>query len=247
MKLLVIVLCLLSERFLVHASSHHRFHWFSTYAQMTEKRLAQMSFTASPWLMLAFVLLPIVLATFIVLYLFGNWLFGLIGLALNLAIFYYCLGPGNPFYPVRHTEKEESEDDAGHYLAQVNGQLFAVTFWYIVFGPLAAIVYRLISLCQSQQAVKTQAIWLTNILDWIPARLTILLYLIVGNFQAGLRCFSKKFLAVPDENHVLLSTCGLESLGDNKHITMLHAERLVEHAVIALLVLLACFTLIAWM
>ena len=250
MKLLVIVLCLLSERFLVHASSHHRFRWFSMYGTAMEQRLSKITFLSSPWIMLVLALLPMLLAVFIALYISTNWLFGFIGLVLNVIIFYCCLGPVNPFYPVRvSTADHANNEEIGTYLAQVNGQLFSVIFWYIVLGPLAALAYRLTSLCQSQQAISLQASRLTGLLDWVPARITTLLYLIVGNFQAGLRHFTNFFFSQPESNQNLLTTCGLQALGcgGGEPANMPYAERLVEHAVIALLVLLACFTLVAWM
>lgn len=250
MKLLVIVFCLLCERFMVHASSHNRFHWFSTYGNAMEKRLSKIAFLASPWSMLVAASLPMLLVAFLSLHFFSNWLFGFIGLLLNVIIFYCCIGPGNPFYPVRaSTEQIASNDEIGAYLAEINGQLFAVLFWYIVLGPVALLAYRLISLRQNQKTVSKLALWLTSCLDWIPARMTVLLYLIVGNFQAGLRPFFKLFLNSPVNNQELLSTCGLRALGGTgeEQADMSQAENLVEHAVIALLVLLACFTLAAWM
>ena len=246
MKLLVIVLCLLSERFLVHVSSHNRFHWFSLYSKAMDKQLAKVALFSSPWVMLILALLPMLLGVFIALFLFSSWVFGFIGLLLNIVIFYVCMGPGNPFYPLRTSEKAANEKDIGHYLAQINGQLFAVIFWYIVLGPLAILVYRLLSLSQSQDAVKLQARRVTDILDWLPARMTVVLYLLVGNFQAGFRHLCKLFISPPENNHILLSECGLQAMG-NEPPTMSRAESLVEHGLIALLVLLACFTLAAWM
>ena len=249
MKLLVIVLCLLSERFLVHVSSHNRFRWFSTYGQAMENRLSNISFLSSPWIMLIVALLPMLLTAFVILFFCTNWLFGFVGLLLNIIVFYCCIGPGNPFYPLRtSTAESDSNEDVGAYLVQINGQLFAILFWYIFLGPLAILAYRLISLSQNQKAVSQQALWLTNGLDWLPARMTALLYLIVGNFQAGLRLFSKLFFSEPTKNKDLLSACGLQALGSggDEQAAMPLAEHLVEHAVIALLVLLACFTLVAW-
>ncbi len=251
MKLLVIVLCLLSERFLVHVSSHQRFHWFSIYGNAMERRLSKVSLLSSPWLMIILASLPMLLVVFFALFLTANWLFGFVGLILNVIIFYCCLGPGNPFYSVRTPmDKETScKDEVGEYFAQINGQLFAVLFWYIILGPLAVLAYRLISLCQNQQTVSQQALWLTQVLDWLPARMTVLLYLIVGNFQAGFPSFVKMVLGEPAKNQSLLSACGIQALGsgESESPTMPRAENLVEHAVIALLVLLACFTLVAWM
>ena len=250
MKLLVIVLCLLSERFLVHVGSHNRFRWFSVYGKAMDQRLAQISFLSSSWLMLVLVVLPLLLVFFIALHFFSNGLFGFVGFLLNVIIFFFCLGPGNPFYPVRAPTTENVSDvEIGEYLVQANGQLFAVLFWYIILGPLAVLAYRLISHSQSQPAVSQSASRLTSILDWLPARMTVLLYLLVGNFQAGLRNFSKIFFSAPANNNTLLSVCGMQALGSGASdpVAMPHAESLVEHAIIVLLVLLAFFTLVAWM
>jgi AmpE protein len=249
MKLLVIVLCLLSERFLVHASSHNRFQWFASYGNAMEQRLSNIPFLSSSWLMLIVAALPMLLVAFLAVYFFSNWLFGFVGLLLNICIFYCCIGPGNPFYPVRvSTDEHASHDEIKTYLVRSNEQLFAVLFWYIFLGPVAVLAYRLISLSQSQKAVKRQAIWLTEILDWLPARMTVLFFLIVGNFQAGWRHFSKLFFAAPGTNQSLIGDCGLQALGclGDEPVDMSQAENLMEHAIIALLVLLACFTLVAW-
>ncbi|MCP0914467.1 hypothetical protein ELY11_06585 [Legionella septentrionalis] len=248
MKLLVIVLCLLSERYLMHASAHSRFYWFSRYANAMKLNLSKTGINA--WGILASLILPIALAVFALFYLVEDKVFGFVGLILNIFVFYYCLGPDNPFYAKRlEKEKEITSIEVGDYLAQVNGQLFAVIFWYIVSGPVGVVIYRLISLCQRDETVQRQAAWLTGILDWAPAKLTSLLYLLVGNFQAGFSCFSELFFASPEKNQTMLSGCGLQAVGfeKNEQTPMPHAEMLVEHAVIVLLVFLAFFTLVAWL
>ncbi len=250
MKLLVIVLCLFFERYLVHVSSHHRFHWSSIYGNLMEKYMSRVSFLSSPWLMLIFALFPMIFGASLVFYLFEDHLFGFVGLVLNLIVFYCCIGPGNPFYPA-HASNDNTltEEQIGTYLSQINGQIFAIIFWYIVAGPVGILIYRLISLAVNQEAVRQQAISLINILDWLPVRMTALLYLIVGNFQAALHYFRQSVWLKPIQNQVFLSTCGLKALSHKpiEDISMPHAEHIVEHAVIALLVLFACFTLVAWM
>lgn len=248
MKFIVIVLCLLSERYLVHALSLNRFSWFKDYSDRLLKQTDNTSFLSSAWLKLLTLVLPIVLLTWLVLCLLGNVLFGFIGLFLNVGIFYYCLGPKNPFYPSTD-KKGKKQADAADYFAEVNGQLFAVIFWYIFTGPLGIIVYRLVSLSQSLKAVAGQARTLTDILDWLPARLTALLYMLVGNFQRGLVHLMSQLLSPPVKNNQLLESCGLASAAnkDGEEVPVPMAEQLVEHAVIVLLVFLALFTLIAWM
>lgn len=244
MKFLVIILCLLSERFLVHISSHHRFNWFMDYSNAVASRLTAFS----PWIVLTGIIFPVLFIVWIVLHLFESLFFGLTGFILSLVIFYYCLGPSNPFYPVRENPDEELNDEAvGGYLAQANEQLFAVLFWYIVLGPLSIVAYRVLSLCQGQPAGSPVARQLLDIFDYIPARLTALLYLFAGHFQPGFTHFCKSFFALPSNNQKLLRVCGLAAIGEDEPKTMLHVEQLVEHVTVILLVFLALFTMVSWM
>lgn len=248
MKLFIIVLCLLSERFLVHAISYNRFYWFSSYFDAVLQRLPKGGAGQNPVLVLVAVLIPLLFISGMVLYIFSSFLFGFISLIFNLAIFYYCLGPNNPFYPIRAGEEENNNElAAGNYFAKVNGQLFAVIFWYIVTGPLGLLCYRLITLCRTKEPTAQLATWLTDLLDWIPARITVLLYLLVGNFQHGLHYFAQMFFSSAKNNESFLSKGGLLAAHntEDESVTMPYAESLVEHATIVFLVFLAFFTLVA--
>ncbi|TAL65146.1 MAG: hypothetical protein EPN84_01965 [Legionella sp.] len=247
MKLLVIVICLLSERFLMHSMSYQRFSWFADYAKRILQLDEKSTYLKSPWLKLATIVLPIVITSAIIYCALYSIIFGFAGLILSIIIFFYCLGPQNAFYPV--TEKEVKQPQIGHYFALVNSQLFAVIFWYILAGPIAIIAYRLISLSQTIPAVHTEARQATNILEWLPARLTAILYLLVGNFQQGFVSLRQYLLASPEKNDTLLSECGLQAVRTNpdEEIPMPVAETLVEQATIVLLVMIALFTLAAWM
>jgi AmpE protein len=249
MKLLIIILCQLSERYLVHQVSLSRFYWFSTYYNTICQRFSPQQ-QAKPGLILTTVVVPLLLLFWLSLFIFGHLLYGFVGLLLQLLVFYYCLGPDNPFYPVRReTDEEDNEAFVGHYFAEVNGQLFAVVFWYIVAGALGVLFYRLVSLCRGQEVTAKTATWITNLLDWIPARITVLLYLLVGNFQQGFQFFVQKLLSSPEHNKELLSRGGLLAAQTiaNDPIQIPYAESLVEHAMVVFLVFLACFTLVAWL
>lgn len=249
MELLVIVLCLLSERFWVHTRSHQRFHWFLAYGSRLSACLRAVFSYMHPWVILAFTVLPIWLGAMLVWHGIQHVLFGVLGLLFSLGTFYYCLGPVNPFYPVHAKAVAHlTDEDLGVYLAEVNGQLFAVLTWYLVAGPLGLVAYRLISVSQRLSMVHRPAIFLTQLLDWVPARMTALLYLLVGSFQTGFSVYRKRFFSAPSHNDVLLSDCGLAalSLEHRRKKSMRHAERLVEHATIIFLVLMALCTLVAW-
>ena len=249
MKLLVIVLCLFSERFVLHWSSSHRFRLFALYENFVTKKLAQIPVVSSAWSLLLISLCPWVIGIGLAYYLFSNLLFGFAGFLFSLILFYACIGPENPFYPARAaTETPESAEEVGSYMVQVNGQLFAIIFWYAILGPLAILVYRLIAQSQQQVPISKQSTSLLELLDWLPTRLTMLLYLLVGNFQAGFPVFAQSFLCKPDKNQQLLAKVSLIALqsGKRKATTLLNAESLVEQALIVLLVILACFTLGSW-
>ncbi len=239
---------MISERFLAHTSVHNRFNWFTSYAKSVQKSISEPITTPYRWLLLTFILLPILISVAFVLFLTSSMVFGIIYLLLNVVIFYYCLGPKNPFYP-ENLKDNASEKELGNYFAEVNGQLFAVIFWYIVLGPLGVLAYRLISLSRTQEAVKGPADTLTHILDWVPAKFTALLYLLVGNFQVGFQHFTRLFFTPPHNNETILSVCGLHAVGfdEQEQVYMPEAETLVEHAAIVLLVFLAIFTLVAWL
>lgn len=243
MKLFVIVIALLSERFFVHRFSHKRFAWFSNYCQKIILALENKTSIHSGWLKLAVLVAPLLIGTAIILFLFNSLLYGFIVLLLNIIIFYYCLGPDNPFYPSQH---QLSQDNGTvDYLTDVNGQLFAVIFWYILLGPLAIIFYRVVSLAQNDSYFAVKARKLTSFLDWLPVRMTGLLYLLAGNFQSGLHYYTNFFLTKACNNEKMLRLCSFEAAGlsQTEPDSLARAETLVEHALLILLVLISCFTL----
>ncbi|BCA95692.1 membrane protein [Legionella antarctica] len=250
MKLLVVVLCLLSERFLIHKASFQRFYWFGDYYLLIKSTIDKSSLFTNPWMILAATVLPIVLVTFIIYTLSCSILFGFLCLILSIILFLYCLGPQNAFYPVSESSSESSNNtQVGTYFSQVNRQLFSVIFWYILAGPIAVLTYRLVTLCRDISSISQQAEELTNIAEWIPARVCALLFLMVGNFQRGFMLFTRLFLSKPELNSQLVSSCGLQAvrIGETDEIPLPVAESLVEHATIVFMVLIALFTLAAWL
>jgi AmpE protein len=250
MNLLVIILSLLSERFLIHSASYQRFVWFESYCVVIKKITSKHNICNTPSILLACIVLPLVIAASVILLLANSLLWGLPGFVVHVILFYYCLGPQNPFYPAIDMSADTSDERLiGTYLAQVNNQLFTVIFWYIIAGPIVALLFRLISLTRDISEVELLAIKINGILEWIPARLTSLLYLLAGNFQAGFKRFISFLQANPDLNNEMLRECGLLAMRNNEfeEETMPGAERLIELALVILLVLIALCTLAAWL
>ena len=248
MKLLVIVLCLLSERFLIHSISSRRFFWFGDYYVALNNIIEKHNYFKNKWIILALIILPIVVPVAVLFFLLQNVLFGFLGLIISIIIFLYCLGPQNAFYPVSESSTDKSNHTLiGNYFSQVNRQLFSVIFWYIIGGPIIVLTYRLITLCRDISMVSQEANQLTDVIEWLPARVSVLLFLLVGNFQRGFVLFTKLFFSKPELNTQLLSSCGLQAAHTNgtDEIPLPVAESLVEQAAIVFLVFIALFTLVA--
>ncbi|MGC1182515.1 hypothetical protein, partial [Legionella sp.] len=209
MKLMIILLCLFSERFLIHSVSYQRFYWFEDYYLFMKKVAEKNVFFTHSWALFALIVLPILFSTAFIYILLHGVFYGFMGLLLSIVLFFYCLGPQNVFYPVTYSENESANQLAGDYFARVNQQLFSVVFWYIIAGPIVVVAYRLIALCRNIAPISVQANEITDLLEWIPARLTVLLFLLVGNFQQGLQSFLRYFCAKPDLNNEMLRECGL--------------------------------------
>lgn len=250
MKLLVILLCLASERYLVHAASLYRYHWFHVYFNGITRYLPKTGYLGNQFIVLAIIVLPVLLAVWGILVLTGDVLYGFVGLLLNLIIFYLCLGPDNPFYPVSQSDEDSGQDESiENYFSKVNNQLFAVIFWFIVTGPLGVLFYRLLYICKDQELTKFAATWITAWLDWVTARVTVLLYLLVGNFQQGFQYYTRMFLSSPETNDELLKKGGLlaAQTREEDSLSLPYVQSLVEHALLVFLVFLAFFTLVAWL
>ncbi|MEM1243405.1 MAG: regulatory signaling modulator protein AmpE [Pseudomonadota bacterium] len=140
-----------------------------------------------------------------------------------------------------------------------NSQFFAVIFWFVVLGPLGALFYRLIVLNAEQsrppeskhQPLHHAASMLQGILDWIPVRLLGVGYALVGDFGNVWSLWFKNFLTGIGFNNQFNVEAGLAAV-DVKASKYSDIEEnrnvfhLVERTLIFTLVIVAIFTLGAW-
>jgi AmpE protein len=59
---------------------------------------------------------------------------------------------------------------------------FAVVFWFVLLGPVAALAYRLLQLCRDAGDGEGPAVSLLFLLDWIPVRLLVATFAVAGDF-----------------------------------------------------------------
>ena len=218
MSLLVIVICLIAERFLLDYQHLRQGRWLETYTGWLN------TLHAPEWARrglfgLISLLLPPVFLVALLQQLLSASLFGLPGLLFAAAVLLFCLGPSDLDTQVNdYIKAAESEDDqrlrqvarelledepptsepalsqsvAEAVLYQANHRVFGVLFWFLLLGPMGALLYRnATQLPRIEQANKDMDFFLNAkqlllILDWLPARITAICYAIAGSFEDAL-------------------------------------------------------------
>lgn len=114
---------------------------------------------------------------------------------------------------------------------QANNRLFAVVFWFMVLGPLAAWAYRVTDLIRRRAVftaardeesavnaaqIRDAAVMLHGWLAWIPARLTAVGYATAGNFDEALAALrapsAERDASTSERSEHLLARVGVAAL-----------------------------------
>ncbi|HKM36786.1 MAG TPA: regulatory signaling modulator protein AmpE [Thiopseudomonas sp.] len=108
----------------------------------------------------------------------------------------------------------------GHLLWQGYQGFFAILFFYLIGGPLAALAYRLLVLTAEQTqwpeaAGKTTR--LLHILDWLPVRLLSASFALIGNFITVNRALMSDLLCINEPANSLLSKAGRAAVEAESH------------------------------
>ncbi|MCG7872115.1 MAG: regulatory signaling modulator protein AmpE [Candidatus Thiodiazotropha lotti] len=217
MTLTIILICLIAERFLLEHSHLRSNRWFTRYCQWHQQQNLP-EWMQQGIIGLLLLLLPPLLAIAALQHLFADSLLGLPSLLLSIGVLLYALGPQDLDSQInQYVETAEADDGESRQIAreiiedepptseparsqavaeaalqQANRRTVAVLFWFILLGPLGAMLYRLATwMPQSDQAAqdidfKLNTRQLVIILDWLPARITAFCYAIAGSFEDAL-------------------------------------------------------------
>lgn len=192
---------------------------------------------ASPAAGLLLVVLLPVLALGLLLVALEPLAYGWLSLPLHLLVLLYCLGRGHTKRELgafrdawRRGDDEAAalaaERDLGlvaetprglleavqaHLLWRGHQGFFAVIFWYLLLGPVAALAYRLLALTEQHagnEALRQHAVHLRHGFDWLPARLLAASFGLVGNFVAVNRSLLPELLNWHIPTRQLLAEAG---------------------------------------
>ncbi len=141
-----------------------------------------------------------------------------------------------------------------------NRNIFAVIFWFLLLGAFGAVIYKFSALLVAESdgdeaglvtPFKDKANFWLNLLDWIPVRITAILYALAGSFAGCFHHWWSQLLSHPSKNQDLLKSCGMAALHirDNKLPEGIEQEAidLVDRSLIVALVIIAIMTIVAWL
>lgn len=275
MALLSIIIGLFLDRTFRHLHDLRDMTWFEFYAHGIQRFTGKL---IPPFQFIFILAIPVLLLLGIQI-LLHDFLFNIPAFAFGIIIFIYCLGPACLSTEIEayiHARTMGDEDEALHYASTItdsaasasldqqtsdvtrailyvaNERIFATIFWFIIFGPFGAMLYRLISELSKQIEFNELAEFsefIHSIMAWIPARMLASGYALTGSFDGayhGYKDRAHSFDFSQGNAEVLIST-GLGAMFnlemENELASIYAAQALVIRAVIAWVGILAVMTL----
>lgn len=242
MRFLIIILCLLSEKYLTHQFFTFRKKWSDLYAHYIETYIPRKVLNATPIMPYAIYLGSLTLLC-MVFSIIGHQGLGLIiNFVFELAVFYICLGEHNLFF-INANEKKPLSDN--QFILAMNQEFYAVILWFFVLGPFGALFYRVTVYFNQMKAPLAMLVKLKAFLDWLPVRMSSLLLLLVGHFQPGFSELIKKIAQNPLENDQLLIQTARLALDakEDESLDMMKLQNLFNHSCLLLVFILAIFVI----
>ncbi len=282
MTLISAILGIIADRLLTHLHEYRHYRQFLAWVDAVRSRASGDGRDGIFGLLL--VLLPVWGATALLQGWLHDLLFGLVGLLFYIAVFVYCLGPRDLAIDVNtYCEVADSTDpglrlraagrligeepladgEAGDrqvaraVLLEANDRLFGVLFWFVVLGPVGAVMYRSVAVLYRERREANgygEAVdLLYGILVWIPARLLALGYALAGHFDSAIEGWRAAHRDMPrgsEGSFEVLAATGEGALGladeDGDASAVRAAMRLVWRTLTIWLVVLSLLTLAGW-
>lgn len=212
MSFIALLLALLVERALWDGQTYRQFLWFAPYLEKFTQPLAQQWLGARLWSAMVIVGLPLLLVAW-VQFSIAPAIGELAEFALALGALLLALGPRElgkdveTYLNARDKGPEQAEYAAqelavkgestldqriasGIYLG-LKQRLIGPLCWFVLFGAVGAIAYRLAQLLVERTATDPRfshlldsSQFLAGLLDWLPTRLSAAGFAIAGNFDA---------------------------------------------------------------
>ena len=280
MTFIAILIALVIERFF-DWSHLRQWRWFVAYAQIILKKIPG----KSPYVLLTVIIVPLLLGVAMVNIALTGFIYGFPKLVFQLFILLFCLGSQNLWADTFACVTALTQGDAAakadklkacfgvaeindaqkchhEFLNKIfiaaNHRVFAVVFWFMVLGPVGAVLYRLMTIASSEQAaadlspeMMQGANVIENVLDWIPVRILTFVFALGGEFVRVIDCWRRRVMFGLMSTQTMLVDCGFAALGldDSSQIAVdgsaeNSAIALLDRTFVILLVMIAVIELI---
>jgi len=257
MNLIALLIGLVIERLATQLFHWRRMRWMDRIIDFGFAQAERVSNWPAliPVILLAIVL---VLPVYAVIFGLGGTLAGFTYLILAVVVLFFSLGPqdiGEEATEYCKALESENDEDVQHaakaivegdvpedprarvqcveesICVQANNRLFAVIFWFVILGPLAAWAYRVTDLIRRRAVftasrseepdgnaalMRNAAVTLHGWLAWIPARLTALGYATAGHFDEAIAAMraptEERDATLSEHSEHLLARVGVAAL-----------------------------------
>jgi AmpE protein len=296
MSLLSILFSLAIERYFEPVSQLRNFRWIITFSNWIKERFSKSEFWNDTLGLIVIILLPMFVCAIIYSQLHNA--LALLGFLFSLGVLVYCMGPTRTHHIARlYLDAGEHEDEhslktyatellgvnisdnkqENHQLVcekiivSTNESLLGVFFWFVLLGPMGALMFRMVSVLYEEFQQHSDADDETStsgytefnnstrmlyaILIWLPAQLTTLAFAITGSFIDTLHEWksrlSKDYLN-PIESEQTLFRAGMSALQMNPDShqfelgTVQEILALCWRSIIVWVTALALLTLAGW-
>jgi membrane protein required for beta-lactamase induction len=280
MALISIIVGLLFDRAFRHLHDLRDLSWFEYYTSAITRLVRTSNGLVQAIAVLVF---PILIVAAIH-YMLSGFLLGLLDLIFGILVFAYCLGPACLSSDIEYyldARRLGDEDEALHFagalteraastapdqqtddvtraiLYVANERIFAVIFWFVIIGPVGAVLYRLTTSLSKQDGLDDSltavATLFQAVLTWVPARMLAAGYALTGHFDGALQAYRNRPYE-PDlalENYDVLVSTGMGALRDHEATdeisSIISAKNLVMRSILIWIAVLAVLTLGGWL
>ncbi|VAW77477.1 hypothetical protein MNBD_GAMMA12-1471 [hydrothermal vent metagenome] len=276
MLFITIIIALALELMVTHSVKIKKTHWLIAYREWIISLFRKNLFWDGPIGVLAILVIPVVLISLLQTSSFYNdSLYGLTGLILGVLLLVYSfryssldqaieslsvsavdseeqflaaekaamgelLGQSQPAIQYRYSVLTEA------VMVQANERLFAVIFWFLIFGPAGALAYRLSwfmyehpldpgTIEPSDDDLDAASYRLFGILSWVPARICAAGYALAGGFEDALSEWSELSMKGKYDfcksNYKVLAKTGMAALHIGRYESTLEDDDLVDKMV----------------